>query len=97
MTLGPDTLDALGADLRAAGFTVDTPPAAIYVWAQLPAGEKDSITFCDRLLEEAGVSTTPGIVYGQHGEGYLRISLGTATHRIEEAMERITRWVKAKK
>ncbi|HQF61240.1 MAG TPA: LL-diaminopimelate aminotransferase [Anaerolineaceae bacterium] len=89
--------DVVLQGLRAAGFTVDTPPAAIYVWAQLPAGEKDSITFCDRLLEEAGVSTTPGIVYGQHGEGYLRISLGTATHRIEEAMERITRWVKAKK
>jgi len=89
--------DVVLQGLRAAGFTVDTPPAAIYVWAQLPAGEKDSITFCNRLLEEAGVSTTPGIVYGQHGEGYLRISLGTATHRIEEAMERITRWVKAKK
>lgn len=89
--------DVVLQGLRAAGFTVDTPPAAIYVWAQLPAGEKDSITFCNRLLEETGVSTTPGIVYGQHGEGYLRISLGTATHRIEEAMERITRWVKAKK
>jgi len=89
--------DVVLQGLRTAGFTVDTPPAAIYVWAQLPAGEKDSITFCNRLLEETGVSTTPGIVYGQHGEGYLRISLGTATHRIEEAMERITRWVKAKK
>jgi LL-diaminopimelate aminotransferase len=81
--------------LRSAGFTVETPPAAIYVWAQLPAGEKDSISFCNRLLEETGVSTTPGIVYGKHGEGYLRISLGTATHRIEEAMERIARWTKS--
>jgi aspartate/methionine/tyrosine aminotransferase len=52
------------------------------------------MAFCDKLLEETGVSTTPGIVYGQHGEGYLRISLGTSTERIQEAMQRIIHWIK---
>ena len=79
---------------RKAGFTLDTPHAAIYVWAQLPKGQNDSIKFCERMLEETGVSTTPGIVYGQHGEGFLRISLGTATDRIAEAMDRIVTWLK---
>jgi len=80
--------------LRAAGLSVDTPKAAIYVWAGLPAGESDSIRFCNRMLEETGVSTTPGIVYGKHGEGFLRVSLGTATERIAEAMQRIIHWTK---
>lgn len=78
--------------LRSAGFTLENPKAAIYVWAKLPEGEKDSIGFCARMLEETGVSTTPGIVYGQHGEGYLRVSLGTATDRIREAMDRLANW-----
>ncbi len=80
--------------LRKAGFILDPPKAAIYVWAQLPEGESDSIAFCSRLLEETGISTTPGVVYGQHGEGYLRVSLGTATDRINEAMNRLVDWKK---
>ncbi|MHC1740941.1 MAG: aminotransferase class I/II-fold pyridoxal phosphate-dependent enzyme [Anaerolineaceae bacterium] len=80
--------------LRQAGFSLDTPKAAIYVWAQLPSGQSDSIAFCNQLLEETGVSTTPGIVYGLHGEGFLRISLGTSTERIQEAMQRIIDWIK---
>ncbi|MBE0685526.1 MAG: LL-diaminopimelate aminotransferase [Anaerolineaceae bacterium] len=82
--------------LKEAGFEVETPPAAIYIWAQLPAGFQDSMSFCNQLLEETGVSVTPGVVYGQYGEGYLRVSLGTKTERIQEAMERIKLWMKAK-
>lgn len=78
--------------LRNSGFTLEVPKAAIYVWAHLPAGESDSIAFCSRLLDETGVSTTPGIVYGKHGEGFLRVSLGTSTPRIREAMERLAKW-----
>lgn len=86
--------DMVLASLRDSGFDVPTPPASIYVWAHLPNGQQDSISFCSHLLEETGVSTTPGIVYGNHGEGYLRISLGTATERIDEAMRRFSSWMK---
>jgi LL-diaminopimelate aminotransferase len=79
--------------LLEAGFIVDAPPAAIYVWVKLPIGHKDSMEFCNRLLEETGVSTTPGVVYGQYGEGYLRVSLGTSTDRIHEAVKRIKEWM----
>lgn len=88
--------DIVLAGLRKAKFAVDTPPAAIYVWARLPKGFDNSMEFCNRLLEETGVSTTPGIVYGQHGEGYLRISLGTSTPRIQQAMDRIVQWMESK-
>jgi len=75
------------------GFQIERPKAAIYVWARLPEGNNDSKAYCSRLLDETGVSTTPGVVYGQYGEGYLRISLGTATDRIKEAVARIAAWV----
>ncbi len=70
----------------------DKPQASLYVWARLPEGETDSKAFCGRLLREAGVSTTPGVIFGPHGEGYLRISLGAATEKIKEAMERLVAW-----
>lgn len=84
--------DILVEGLRKAGFTLESPRAAIYVWAQLPNGNMDSMVFCSRMLEEIGVSTTPGVVYGQHGEGFLRISLGQSTERIREAVQRIENW-----
>ena len=77
--------------LPKAGLQANKPPATIYIWARLPEGT-DSMDYCDRLLEETGVSTTPGVVYGQAGEGYLRISLGLATERIRKAMQRLVRW-----
>jgi len=80
--------------LRETGFRVETPPAAIYIWAHLPQGYTDSTAFCSQLLEEAGVSVTPGVVYGKYGEGYIRISLGVSTDRLIEAVERIKNWLR---
>jgi len=84
--------DLIVDGLKKVGFTVDAPKAAIYVWAALPAGITDSTAYCAKMLDEIGVSTTPGIVYGPHGEGYIRISLGTPTDRVEQAMQRIADW-----
>ncbi len=80
--------------LRAAGIEVSPPKAAIYVWSKLPHGIGDSMDFCSRMLEETGVSTTPGIVYGDHGEGYFRISISTDSERLKEAMNRVVAWCK---
>jgi LL-diaminopimelate aminotransferase len=89
--------DLVVQGLKDAGFTLETPKAAIYVWAALPNGETDSIKFCSELLESTGVSTTPGVVYGLHGEGFLRVSLGTPEEKIKEAMDRLVLWCKARK
>jgi LL-diaminopimelate aminotransferase len=78
--------------LRSAGIEVDTPPASIYVWSHLPKGQKDSMSFCNTLLEDTGISVTPGIVYGNYGEGFMRFSLGTSTENIEKAMSRFCDW-----
>jgi LL-diaminopimelate aminotransferase len=74
--------------LRAKGINPETPRAGLYVWSPIPAGYT-SASFATYLLEKAGVSLTPGTAFGAQGEGYVRISLGTATPRVREAMERI--------
>jgi len=83
--------DIVVAALRSIGMTVEMPKAAIYVWARLPEGAS-AATWAEALLEGAGVSVTPGRVFGPSGKGYIRISLCTSTGRVKEAMERIVRW-----
>ncbi len=78
------------------GFTANNPPATIYVWAKTPAPYSDAVQLCDLLLNEAGVSVTPGDIYGEYGRGYIRISLGTETSQVRRAMEKITAWMKNK-
>lgn len=74
--------------LRQAGLRAATPRAGLYVWAATPGGVTAAV-FADRLLAQTGVSVTPGSAFGAHGEGYFRISLGTATERLAEAMRRL--------
>jgi LL-diaminopimelate aminotransferase len=88
-----DRRDIVLQGIREGGLEAQTPPATIYVWARLPKGET-SIDFCNQLLEDTAVSTTPGVVYGQSGEGYMRVSLGIATDRLRLAMQRFVDWAK---
>lgn len=74
--------------LRSIGMRVEMPKAAIYVWARLPEGVP-AADYASALLEHAGVSVTPGRVFGPSGKGYVRISLCTPTERVSEAMERV--------
>jgi LL-diaminopimelate aminotransferase len=85
--------DLVVEGVLAAGLHADTPAAAIYVWARLPDDTRD-VDYAHALLEGAGVTTTPGSVYGPGGEGYIRISLGTPTDRVREAMERWQAWAR---
>lgn len=82
--------------LRDLGFSVKTPPAAIYIWAHLPPHFTDEFEFCSQVLENTGVSITPGGVYGEYGKGYIRISLGSPTAEIKEAIQRLSTWFKTK-
>ncbi len=78
---------------RAVGMAAEEPRAAMYVWAALPAGETSSLEFTQRMLREIGVSVTPGVAFGERGEGFVRVSLGTPTDRVREAMDRLVRWL----
>lgn len=81
--------DLVLAGLRKAGFTVFDLHATFYVWFPVPGG--DSREFCTRLLEETGVVITPGIGFGEAGEGYARIALCQPEDRLAAAMDRILR------
>jgi len=80
--------------LTKAGFEVEKPKAAIYLWAKVPEHFGNVMDFCDRLLQETGVSITPGEVYGPSGKDYVRISIITPTDRMLEAMDRLVIWIK---
>jgi len=88
--------DIIVGTLSKLGFSLEIPKASLYVWAQIPGSCQDSISFCDSLLRESGVSVTPGVVYGNSGEGYIRISLVTPCDRLMEALQRIKNWMKGR-
>ncbi|MGC9398622.1 MAG: aminotransferase class I/II-fold pyridoxal phosphate-dependent enzyme [Anaerolineae bacterium] len=67
--------------------------ATLYVWAELPPMFPSSMDFARRLLQETGVSVSPGAAFGPSGEGYVRISLVRPVAQLTEAMERWERWI----
>jgi LL-diaminopimelate aminotransferase len=72
--------------LSGIGFELEKPRATLYLWAWVGG---DSVVFCQRLLEEMGIVATPGVGFGQYGEGYIRFSITQPTERIELAVERL--------
>lgn len=74
--------------LREMGFDVELPRGTFYVWVPVPEGY-NSMSFAEKLVEEAAVVVIPGSAYGEYGEGYFRISLTTPDERIKEAMKRM--------
>jgi LL-diaminopimelate aminotransferase len=85
--------DLILAGLAAIEIHAEPTRASLYVWAPvLPGWTAES--FANSLLEQTGVCFSPGTFFGEEGEGFLRISLGTPTDRVGEAMERVKEWGK---
>ena len=74
--------------LKGMGLDVEPPRATFYVFARIPRG-MDSMTFASRLLDEQGIVATPGVGFGQRGEGYIRFALTVNQARMAEAVERM--------
>lgn len=74
--------------LNSAGWDLKPPRATFYVWAPVPKGY-DSIGFARHVLDQAGVVITPGVGFGEHGEGYFRLSVTAPEARLDEALERL--------
>ncbi len=86
--------DAAVTALRAAGFEVETPRAAMYVWVPLPP-DIPSATFAQRALEEEGVVVVAGSGFGPGGEGFFRVALTVSPERLREAVTRLGRTLAA--
>jgi LL-diaminopimelate aminotransferase len=82
--------DVLVDGLRAVGLECEKPRATFYVWVNCPKG-LSSAAFTTKLLEEAGVVTTPGNGFGEAGEGYVRFTVCVDKERLREVAERIRR------
>jgi LL-diaminopimelate aminotransferase len=82
--------DILVDGLRAVGLECEKPRATFYVWVSCPNG-LSSAEFTTKLLDEAGVVTTPGNGFGDAGEGYVRFTVCVDKARLREVTERIRR------
>ncbi len=82
--------DILVDGLRAVGLECNKPRATFYLWVTAPKGLL-SAEFTTKLLDEAGVVTTPGNGFGAAGEGYVRFTLCVEKKRLQEVAERIRR------
>ena len=80
--------DVLCKGLHEAGWKVDVPKASMYVWARIPEPyrEAGSLEFTKRLLAEAKVSVSPGIGFGEYGDGHVRFALIENENRIRQAV-----------
>ena len=85
--------DVLVDGLNSIGWNVRKPKASMFVWAKMPERYKEmgSIKFSKLLIDKAEVVTSPGAAFGEHGEGYLRISLVENEQRIKQAVRNIKR------
>jgi len=77
--------DVLVNGLRELGFEISSPKATFYVWLKVD----DSMKFAAKMLNEAGIVVTPGIGFGENGEGYVRFAITRSVKRIKEALERM--------
>ncbi len=77
--------DLLVSGLRGLGYEVDPPKATFYVWMAVD----DCMAFAAEMLDQAGVVVTPGVGFGQGGDGYVRFALTRPGDRIAEAIGRM--------
>ena len=83
--------DVLVNGLKNAGWKVESPKATMFLWAKIPSTLRSlgSLEFSKKLLAEAQVAVSPGIGFGEYGEGYVRFSLIENEHRIRQAVRNI--------
>jgi len=91
--------DVLVKGLNEAGWEVEKPKATMFVWAKIPDSmiKLGSLEFSKQLLREAKVAASPGIGFGENGEGYVRFALIENQHRIRQAVKSIKRYISSYK
>ena len=84
-------VDAMGR----AGWRIPSPPASMFAWAPIPDAFKElgSMEFAKRLLIEAKIAVSPGIGFGEYGEGHVRIALVENEQRIRQAARNVRRFL----
>jgi alanine-synthesizing transaminase len=78
-----------------AGWAIPAPPASMFCWAPIPEPfrELGSVEFAKLLIEKADVAVSPGLGFGEYGEGFVRIGLVENEHRIRQAARNIKKFL----
>jgi alanine-synthesizing transaminase len=87
--------DCLVDALTRAGWPIPSPPATMFAWAPIPQmfAHLGSLEFSKLLLEKAGVAVSPGVGFGEYGEGYVRMALVENEQRIRQAARNIRKFL----
>ena len=88
--------DVLVPGLNRLGWPVELPRATMFVWAKIPEryGNVGSVEFSKKLLSEAKVAVSPGIGFGEYGDGHVRFSLIENEERTRQALRGIRQMFK---
>ncbi len=87
--------DVLVDSMGRAGWSIPSPPASMFAWVPIPEAFKElgSMEFAKRLLIEAKIAVSPGIGFGEYGEGHVRIALVENEQRIRQAARNVRRFL----
>ena len=91
-----DRRDVLCDGLNDAGWPIVPPKATMFVWAEIPNFYRDmgSLEFSKKLLKDAKVAVSPGVGFGEYGEGFVRFGLIENEHRTRQAIRNIRRMIR---
>ena len=80
-----------------AGWDVPSPPATMFAWTPIPQkfAHLGSVEFSKLLIENADVAVAPGLGFGEHGDGHVRIALVENEQRIRQAARNIRRFLRS--
>jgi alanine-synthesizing transaminase len=87
--------EALVESFGRAGWPIPAPAASMFAWAPVPERFRSigSVEFSKLLVEKAEVAVAPGIGFGEHGEGYVRIALVENEQRIRQGARGVRRFL----
>ncbi|HVZ70068.1 MAG TPA: LL-diaminopimelate aminotransferase [Rhizomicrobium sp.] len=87
--------DVLVETMARAGWDIPSPPASMFAWAPIPEKfrAQGSLEFSKQLLAHAKVAVSPGLGFGEYGEGYVRIALVENEHRIRQAARNVKKFL----
>ncbi|MGN6308848.1 MAG: LL-diaminopimelate aminotransferase [Xanthobacteraceae bacterium] len=87
--------DILVESFGRAGWDIPPPSASMFAWAPLPEAfrEVGSMQFATLMVEKSGVVVSPGVGFGEHGEGYVRIAMVENEQRIRQAARNVRRFL----
>jgi alanine-synthesizing transaminase len=87
--------DCLVESFGRAGWPIPAPQASMFAWAPIPEPYREigSVEFAKLLIDEAEVAVSPGLGFGEHGEGYVRIALVENEHRIRQAARSVKKFL----